>query len=160
MNLALSDKIGETDLFLDNKNLGNPSFSKDNIPVGAESASIKVSTVTLDGFMNGKKVDFIKIDVQGAEGLVFSGAGNLLKGRVNILMEFWPYGLKNVGTDPLVMLKNLQTLGYEFLIVDSNTKILKPKTPELLMNIAGNRPGGKGWANVLCLKTNNSGRVF
>ena len=160
VNAALSDKEGRTDLFLDDKNLGNPSFAKENIPSGSLSAGIGVHTLTLDSYMDGRKADFIKIDVQGAEGLIFSGAKKLLSGNLRILMEFWPYGLRNVGTDPLIMLEKLRSSGYNFYIIDSNAKILKPKTPNLLMNVAGNRPEGRGWANVLCLKTNNAAGEF
>ena len=34
------------------------------------------------------------MDTQGHEGNVLSGATNIIKSRVPIITEFWPYGLK------------------------------------------------------------------
>ncbi len=46
----------------------------------------------------------VKVDVQGAEGQALAG-GAALFGRADIaLMEFWPYGLRRLGTDPAALL--------------------------------------------------------
>lgn len=152
-NLALSFGAGKTKLFLDKSNLGNMSLSNLNIPQKSLAGYVEVESMALDKYVSkiGNKVSFIKIDVQGAEGLVFSGASNLLQNqKPTILLELWPYGLRNNGTDPLKFLKDLENLGYKFRVLDVTNKILKEKSPQDLLSVSLNREGGKGWANVLC----------
>ena len=46
----------------------------------------------------------VKVDVQGAEGHALAG-GEALFGRAEIaLLEYWPYGLRRLGTEPAVLL--------------------------------------------------------
>ena len=152
-SVALSSVSGKSKLFLDKDNLGNMSFSELNIPNSSRSGALEVETKTLDEYAKkiGERIGFIKIDVQGAEGLVFSGGWETLKkDKPTILMEFWPYGLKNNGTDPFEFLSELSALGYCFSVLNVKEKSLKLKLPEELMNVARNRPEGKGWANILC----------
>ncbi len=152
-NLALSSAAGKPNLFLDNDNLGNMSFSPANIPKRSLGGKVEVESQTLDDYakkINGR-INFIKMDVQGAEGLVFWGAANLLKNhKPVILTEFWPYGLQNNGTDPLELLNTLKNLGYKFFVLDVKNQILKEKRPDDIINVSRNREGGKGWTNILC----------
>ncbi len=64
-------------------------------------------TTTLDSVLSHeKKVDVIKIDVEGAEGLVMLGAKHVLAKRPLVFSEFSPNGIKAVsGIDPLVYLE-------------------------------------------------------
>lgn len=152
-NIALSSASGKVKLFLDKNNLGNMSFSSLNIPQKSSNGYIEVKSMTLDEYMNkiSNKISFIKIDVQGAEGLVFSGAlQTLRRNKPVILVEFWPYGLKNNGTDPLGLLVMLHNLGYKFFVLDVKNQKLKPKNPIDIMNVSRNRGENKGWANILC----------
>lgn len=152
-NIALSSVSGKTNLFLDKDNLGNMSFSQENIPHVSSCGSVVVESQTLDGYSKkiSGKISFIKMDVQGAEGLVLRGGVNLLKiHKPVILMEFWPYGLKNNGIDPMNMLIALHNLGYKFFVLDVKNQNLKPKNPMDLISVSVNRDGGKGWANILC----------
>ncbi|KKU70559.1 MAG: Methyltransferase FkbM family [Candidatus Beckwithbacteria bacterium GW2011_GWC2_47_9] len=149
-NLALSDQEGTHELYLDASNLGNPSFSERNLPPGAKKGSVSVRTGKLDNVI--KTFDFIKIDVQGAEGLALAGAAGTLKGVKAIVMEFWPYGLRNQGTNPLQLLEYLMSFGFSLYVMSEAKKELKKKSPAELLNVSRNRPGGKGWADVLCYK--------
>jgi FkbM family methyltransferase len=148
---ALSDKKGKIKLFLDKSNLGNMSLAAANISDAA--GSTEVEAAVMDDYFGDKKIDFIKIDVQGAEGLALAGAQNILKnGNPKILMEFWPFGLKNLGTEPRNFLDNLKRLGFQFSILNVQKKILKSAEPEEIMKVADNRPDGKGAANLLLEK--------
>jgi len=61
------------------------------------------------------------MDVQGAEGLVLEGAENILKNNnLKIMMEFWPAGLSNMGTDPQRLLTKLQQNGFKISIIDKS----------------------------------------
>jgi len=78
--------------------------------------SLEIKTVTVDGLLEQlgiSSVDFIKIDVQGAEGSVIAGMKNTIRnsGALTIMTEFWPAGMTQCGTDPLDFLAQLEQLG-------------------------------------------------
>ena len=71
-NLAVSDKIGTLDFYVDDKRLSNSSFQ--NL---VEGQKIQVETKTIDSL---KLIDigFIKIDVEGVELDVLNGASETI----------------------------------------------------------------------------------
>jgi len=91
----------------------NPNDSQDNRVVGMDGwKSILVSTVSLDRIIRENYTSgyvFIKIDTEGFEERVFSGAEAFLLNNDNWLIkaEFAPSWLKSQGTDPLFFLRNL-----------------------------------------------------
>jgi FkbM family methyltransferase len=126
---AVSNKRGNIKLFLDKVNLAAHSFSENNIPIQKEGF-VEVEALTLDEFFENttknSKVDFIKLDTQGAEGLVVEGStGILSSNNLKIVMEFWPYGLKNMGTDPLRLLHKLQNFGFRIKLIDEVSQCMK-----------------------------------
>jgi FkbM family methyltransferase len=82
-NVAFSDKKGFAELFLrPSTNTGASSFFR-HWKLGGTSQ--RVQTITLDEFVAGKslkRIRLIKIDCEGAEGLVIKGAGNCLQNQV------------------------------------------------------------------------------
>jgi len=70
----------------------------------------------------------VKVDVQGAEAQALAG-GAALFGRADIaLLEFWPYGLRRLGTDPAALVAALQRhFGYAALLADDQ----RPETVRL-----------------------------
>ena len=62
-----------------------------------------VEMKTLDGFLENYKdidpnaVSLIWIDIQGHEGHFFEGAHELLKRRIPVVSEFWPYAIERSG---------------------------------------------------------------
>ena len=80
-----------------------------------------METDTIDSFVSSipeRRVDFLKIDAQGAEGLILEGAaGTLTRLNVTIFAEFWPWGLLNMGTDPRAFLDKLRRLGYAIRLI-------------------------------------------
>ena len=123
LNVALSSKSGKKTLFVDKFSPGAHSLAKDNLISGAKR-EIKVKTLTLDDFLNSVgRVDVIKIDVQGAEGLVFKGGQKLLKqkGPISIFLEFWPHGMEKLGTDPIKFLQSFIDDGFSTSILDKGS---------------------------------------
>jgi FkbM family methyltransferase len=116
---AISNKKEKVKLFIDEVNLGAHSFSENNIQL-KKGGFIETETMTLDSFFkNRNRVDFIKIDTQGAEGLVIEGATELKKrNNLKILMEFWPFGLKNLKTSPERLLETLKDFGFKIRVLD------------------------------------------
>jgi FkbM family methyltransferase len=116
---ALSNSPGRCNLYLDKLNLGCHSLSSANTYTPASSANVE--TDTIDSFVSsapGRRVDFLKIDAQGAEGLILDGAAETLaRHNVTIFAEFWPWGLLNMGTDPGAFLDKLRLLGYKIRLI-------------------------------------------
>ncbi|WMW58588.1 FkbM family methyltransferase [Agrobacterium pusense] len=92
-----------------------------------ESSSIgkllhKVPVKRLDDIVVGRKVDLIKIDVEGAEALVVAGANELLRrDKPLVVTEFFPRWLRDVsGVDPELYLSKLRDIGYRIFELTSN----------------------------------------
>ena len=122
-NVALSSKEGTHTLFVDKFSSGCHSFSQDNL-ISSVKNGIEVQTTTLDSVLaaNGR-VDIIKIDIQGAEGLVFEGGQKLLqqKGPISIFLEFWPGGMKKLGTNPIKFLQSFIDNRFSISILDKGS---------------------------------------
>lgn len=133
---AVSDRAGSVTLYIDSQNCGNRSFSKRNIV--HDGGVVDVATTTLDSlWLSGKiasEIDVIKIDAQGSEGLIVKGAKQILKNQhPKLLMEFEPVMLKNNGTEPLELIEELESYGYDFKLIDSEHNGLRPvKKQDLL----------------------------
>ena len=88
INKAIADKSKKGKLFI------SPYGSVINkiVDEDDESTSADIEIITLDDFVNMKKIipDFIKIDVQGAEYLVLEGMKNLLEKKIplKLVIEF------------------------------------------------------------------------
>ncbi|MES2953244.1 MAG: FkbM family methyltransferase [Patescibacteria group bacterium] len=149
---ALAERSGSDALYRDEQNLGNMSFAAANIPESHRGAVLTVSSVTLDEYCKDIPVDFIKMDVQGAEGKVLEGGLETARKAKVMLIEFWPYGLRNLGTDPRTFLDTIAGMGYTLYLLNESTHAMKPISPERLLGISANRPDGKGWANILCVR--------
>lgn len=88
----------------------------------------QIQTETLDtlcakaGITN---LDFVKIDVQGAEGKVIAGGRGILEAspKTILMTEFWPYGLERCGSNAEEYLSMLESLG--FALYDSEGKPLE-----------------------------------
>ena len=130
---GVSNKVEKTWLFMDRDNFGN-----NTMVAGTEHASdgsIEIETTTMDAyFSNGKKIDLIKIDVEGAEGLVIDGAKKILENPdVKIIMEFWPYGQEKLGNNPKELLTTLRNWGFKIkLISDSDPALFDISDTEIL----------------------------
>lgn len=123
---AVSNRGGTARLYLHETNLGMHSFSRRD--TDREVEHIEVEQVSLDDFLDtvGVQVDLLKIDAEGAEGLVIEGANRaLLDNDVKVFLEFILTSLENVGTQPRALLEELEGLGFSFQVVDEmNSRLL------------------------------------
>jgi FkbM family methyltransferase len=77
--------------------------------------AIPVDVVALDEFFSDtERIDLIKMDIQGAEGMALAGMKRILRDtpQLTILMEFWPIGLTQAGFVPEQVLTGLQSMGF------------------------------------------------
>lgn len=147
---AVSNRVGMTRLVLDPHESGQHRL--DN---GADHGdSVSIEAVTLDDFFKDKekRVDVIKMDVEGAEMLVLEGMSEILKRNDNltIFTEFSPTMLRRVGSSPEEYLK--QFIGYSFELFHINEKEekLDPVDLDKAMRIGTEEK----WTDFLCLKEN------
>ncbi len=75
-----------------------------------EAGAIPVDVVTMDDALAGERVDFVKLDVQGWELEALSGMSRILteNPKVQLFVEFWPYGLRRAGCTPVDLITFLQ----------------------------------------------------
>lgn len=101
---------------------------------------ITVPSLTLDGYLDQNqvpRVDILKADVEGAEGLVISGASGLLSDNKRrpdvILMELYDDNLKVFGSSVGLMVEKLQDFGYRPFVIDEQGEAI-PFTDALKVN--------------------------
>jgi FkbM family methyltransferase len=111
---AVSAASGRTRLFLSEGNSGDHRICS----AEEERNSVVVETVTLDEYFENipGRVDWIKIDTQGADCAIVKGAARILheNPEIKLLTEFWPYGLRRFSTEPEDYLRLLENHGFRF----------------------------------------------
>lgn len=126
---AISDKKGRANLYFEKERIVNPSLSRKNVLTASKHKVLKkggfveVETISIDEFfqktVGNNKVDVIKVDSEGAEGLMVDGAEEILKSNnLKMFIEFWPDGLAKLGTDPLRMLQKLKEYGFKAKVIN------------------------------------------
>lgn len=95
---------------------------------GESREHVTVEAVAIDDVIGNADVDFVKMDIQGAEGHAVEGMRRLLDRRPPpaMLMEFWPYGLRTAGTDPGALYGRLRDLGYAMHRCDDERGVIAP----------------------------------
>jgi FkbM family methyltransferase len=110
---AVGSHSGVAPFFLDRRDCTRHSLARDN--VGKAGPTVTVPLVALDEYRRKvRRLDVIKIDVQGAESDVIRGAAQLLsRYKPRMVLELWPFGLRNLGADTAQLIGQLESLGYE-----------------------------------------------
>jgi hypothetical protein len=133
--VALSDQTGEAHLYVNAdlkdalNSLEDPSHSDAEV-VGREA----VQTVTLDDFVvreHVSRVDLMKVDVEGAELLVFRGGRKLLQrpDAPLILYEGYSWCTAGFHYHPVELMWHLEALGYELFILDPESGAVRQRIP-------------------------------
>ena len=141
---AVSSKTGTAKLFLQTSALHTLICPQNN------KQSIEIETVTLDNFIGENKINFIKIDAEGAEYMIFQGMRKILENNEDliILTEFYPALLKRY-VEPKRYLEELIKSNFKlFIISDRKTK---PIDAGRLMDKIDKKPNDYS-LNLLCLK--------
>jgi FkbM family methyltransferase len=124
-NVAAGDAPRNVQLFLTDKNKGD---SRIYDPTGTR-AHIDTKMIVLDDLLKEQqidRIDLIKMDIQGAEGLAVAGLRETLKKAKSLIVfsEFWPWGLLQTGVDPFDFLTTFQELGFSiFRIQEESCKV-------------------------------------
>jgi FkbM family methyltransferase len=134
VNTAISNQNGAIAFFKVNNSTGCHSIIPSN-----NSEKIIVNSTTLDEFIkknNIKKIDVIKIDIEGGEPFAFQGMKTLFSQAKNlsIIMEFAPSALKKADINPIKFLQQLEDDGFEIsqIFPNTHTETLRLKNIENL----------------------------
>lgn len=167
-NCAVAEAVGDYPLYYcENTGDGRIYDSGDGrqriiVPGVSLHRYFRGATLDLDDciLFNGRarKINLIKMDIQGAEGWALRGMQMLLRRSVEkIIMEFWPTGLKRSGIMPEEILILLNRCGFQFWDMrhDGN---LWPTSPAELLNRYPVKPEIhdirlEDFTNLLCVKT-------
>lgn len=145
---AASDAEGILTLYKNKENKGDNRLYPD--PLLSEHENITVTTLDKICSLNHiDTIDFIKIDVQGAEGKVIAGAMEILGKSEHciILSEFWPYGLAKAGSDAEGYLNRLQELGFSLFSLGRGASIAPLNIKDLITSTKGRQ-----YTNIVGLK--------
>lgn len=150
VNKAVAQKTGTLRLFRNEVNLGDHRIydSKDGRP------SIAVAAVALDDFFKkiDKPVQFIKMDIQGAEASALDGMRGLIRKNrsLKLVTEFSPKSLKTCGSDPGKFLRNLGEMGFRIQEISEKEGRVRAVQPQALLQ---RFPGGnEDYTNLFCVK--------
>jgi FkbM family methyltransferase len=146
---AVSNRTMKVKLYLSASSIGDHRIYQED---GRQF--VEVEAVSLDDFFRyyGGRIDFIKMDIQGAEFVAFQGMLNLLKKNksVQLITEYAPSWIKRSGSDPEDYLKLLTKQGFELYEINEKRKRLT------LTNIADLLTAytcqTEDWTNLLCVR--------
>jgi FkbM family methyltransferase len=106
---ALGEASGRSKLYVSDKlNVDHRTYATK----GDSRRAVPIEIIALDDYFKpGERVDLIKMDIQGYELHALRGANRVLADNpdAKLVLEFWPYGLKQAGADWLELIETLQT---------------------------------------------------
>jgi FkbM family methyltransferase len=122
LQLALSDTSGEATFY---RAAHGPMSSLYALSDNIEAEPILVRVITLDEcFAPGARVDFVKMDVEGAEPRVWHGMRRILEENedIEIVLEWSSSHFRRSGEDPSAFMSEIEAAGFSpFLITDNET---------------------------------------
>lgn len=147
MRKGVSDTTETVRLYQPLRSMGHHSLAASD----AGEPYVEIETIRLDEFID-DRVDFIKIDVEGAELKAMQGASGILAANRNIVImtEYNPVALVRFGTPPEDYLRFLRDHGFTFQDIDRNAGAVIPRTIEELSeryNVENGR-----YTNLLCMR--------
>jgi len=102
-----------------------------------------------------RRIDFLKIDTQGAEFFVLDGLRELVlenRKHLTLMLEFCPYGIRHSGADGQQLVKLLEETGLRIDIVDHQRDCLIPAELHHLsdwVSAMEKEPANEGFVNLL-----------
>ena len=147
---AVSNTTSEMKLFLDRFN------NLDHRIIESSDARrwVKIDSIRMEDYFPdlSDSIDFIKMDIQGAEGLALEGMRGVLEKnqKIKILTEFWPEGLEISGYGAERYLCELADIGFRFIDVLGCSRIQEETSVDRLLDVYLSEPNIH--TNILCIR--------
>ena len=138
-NKAVSDKNGKLTLYITGRtSTENFLFKPENfIDSSKIKNTIEIDSITLDNYFQDFKdeINFLKMDISGAEPRVIKGMNSILNKNTSlkIQQEWWPNAIRTHGFEPDSHLKLLTQMGYKIYEIDGANNKLNLATSDDLM---------------------------
>lgn len=149
---ATSNKNGTAQLYLNSVNLGDHRLYDS----GNGWPSVEVETIRLDDYFAKYKgrIDLIKMDIQGSEAWTLAGMSALIERSPGLVIaaEYWPFGLKTAGVNPVSFLRKLKRLGFALSNINEGLKCLEEIT-DVVAFTAAYPENSPLYTNVLAVST-------
>lgn len=145
-NVAALNVNTPVDFYLDKTNTGNHKLFYDR-----DNAKITVECMMMDDIFRDIPIDFVKIDTQGSEVKVLKGMKDIISmnNKLKMLIEFYPYGIRGNGDNPLEMLSILRQSFDIFYIQRGNSVCIKKVKK---FKVFSNKFEGGKFCNLYCTK--------
>jgi len=110
---------------------------------------VSVPICALQDALKGRRLDFIKMDIQGWEGRALQGVADLLDANpdLKIYFEFWPHGLRLAGTEIEQLADTLRQLRLHVTLADASDQDIPVDLLELDQKMAA-----KAFTNLLAFR--------
>lgn len=156
---ALYDKAAEGELFLSGDNFGDHRIYPPAAGSGEARSHRRISLVHGDTHLGERtqRIDFLKIDTQGAEYFVVNGLQQLIRhnrDQLRLVLEFCPYGIRHSGADGHELVRLLDDFGMQLQIIDHQQQCLIPAQAHHLnewVSRMADEPQNEGFVNLLLL---------
>jgi len=125
---------------------------------GLPGSTYTISTTTVDSYLEERhieRVDFIKIDIEGAEINAIRGMKNILRSSscLTVIMEFNPQALQLFGITPKKALEELQKGGLSIvLVIEDNGRLTRVENNNMAIELAIGLKEKLAKVNLLCEK--------
>ena len=114
---AVGERSGETMFYVsDELNVDHRAYATE----GDTRRAVQVGMVALDDYFKpGERIDLLKLDIQGYEHHALKGAKRIISENpdIKLLLEFWPYGLKQAGANWRELIEMLEKLAMNIMFV-------------------------------------------
>lgn len=150
---AVCDKTAKIKMYVGDYRTGNRIYESEK-----NRAAFDIEGISLDDFLKNSEnnIDFIKIDVEGAEFSVIEGMKKFLEEKKDLVLmsEFFPSLIKKFGKEPIQYLELLEQKKFKIFHMDEINKKVKPlNKKEILKEFT---PERENWTNLLCFKGNET----
>lgn len=135
---AASDQTGECILYKSaSLNVDHQTYDS-----GEARQKITIPAICLDDLVPaGSSVDFIKMDIQGAETAAIRGARRILEENpgIALLFEYWPYAIRRSGHDPAELLDSLRQSGFRLHMLNDDSRAQHNEGKDDYCNVIASR---------------------